>query len=525
MPKCTFHIFEEIENIFMENDYLGNLESDIIAYLTDCDRECPPSIESLPPYLLDRGIIFAVHVPSIFPRNRYSGTTEFISQVIRDLGLVGAYEFRTEGFYKSRRDQDNYRIVSYVNVSKIPGMIRQFKERLKKLQIETRQECLFISVGLSSAFFDCWQEKGPDLLFEQNALQELSEQKEKAGVNDVRSLLANPPKLVVIRGFSEGEFMDRFKKGIDSMADVFGFKPIWVELSESKPYLQSLREAIETAPDAIIVHHGHTGKNYRLRKKIENIADQAIKTGIKIVVFDTRLSVNGVTEVSQDDMFMSILLARKIDADFSGQAKVGVLYINDAREYLPLQRRNYAWKSAVKCYPRIRQALGCEVDVSASQNEKKMMIKNALIENREITDRNSPGKSIEAIVAMWDEFAKAAVRAVNELISEKRMREKEIKIYSMDLVEEDLEIMKQNRTTWVATVATDPYQIGRVTVRTALLKISGDDFKSITMEPSLITSENLFELPAHNISDLHVFRGYSESHWAWKEWMPGKCLD
>ncbi len=509
----------------MADVYLRNLENDIIAYLTDCDREYLPSVESLSPDLLDRGIMFAVHVPSIFPRDRYSGTAEFISQVIQDLGLVGAYEFRTEGFYKSRKDHDNFRIVSYIKVYKIPGMIRQFKERLKKLQEETKQECLFVSIGLSSAFFDCWQEKSPDLLFEQNALQELSEQKEKASVDIVRSLLANPPKLVVIRGFSEGEFMDRFKEGVNSMADVFGIEPLWIDISESKPYLQSLREAIETAPDAIIVHHGHTGKDYRLQKKIENMADQAIKSGIKTVVFDTGLPVNGVTEVSQDDMFMSILLARKINADFSDQSKVGVLYVNDATEYLPLQKRDYTWNSAIKCYPRIRQVSGCEVDVNASQNEKKMTIKNALIENREIAGWNSPGKSIGAIVAMWDEFAKAAVRAVNELISEKRLREKEIKIYSMDLIEEDLEIMKQNRTTWVATVATDPYQIGRVIVRTVLLKISGEDFKSITMEPSLITSENLFELPAHNISDLHVFRGYSESHWAWKEWMSMECRD
>lgn len=509
----------------MENDCLRNLESDIIAYLTDPDRECLPSIEILPSHMLDRGIIFAVHVPSVFPRDRYSDTADFISRVIQELGLVGAYEFRTEGFYKNRRDHDNFRIVSYVNVSQIPGMIRPFKERLKKLQIETRQECLFVSVGLSSAFFDCWQEKDPDLLFEQNALQHLSEQKEKTDVDGVRSLRANPPKLVAISGFSEGEFMGRFKKGVDSMADAFGVKPFWIEVSESKQYVQSLREAIETAPDAIIVHHGHTGKNYKLQKKIENITGQAIKTGIQIVVFDTRLPVNGVTEVSQDDMFMSILLTRKIDADFSGQSKVGVLYVNDAREYLPLQRRNYAWKSAVKCYPRIRQVFGCKVDVNASQNEKKMIIKNALIENLAIDDRNNPGKPIEAIVAMWDEFAKAAVRAVKELITEKRLKEEEIKVYSMDLVEEDLEMMKQNRTTWVATVATDPYQIGRVTVRTALLKILGEDFKSITMEPSLITSENLFELPSHDISDLHVFRGYSESHWAWKEWMPGKCMD
>jgi simple sugar transport system substrate-binding protein len=494
----------------MTDTHLRKLENDLVAYMTDCDRKSPPSLESIPSHLLNRGIMLAVHIPSIFPQDKYSSADDFLSRIVRELHLEGAYEFRTEGFYKSHKDYDHFRIVSYIKVREIPGMIRHFKERLKVLQKETKQKCIFLSVGLSSAFFDCWSDKDPNLLFEQKTLQEFGKSKEKQNAQGAHPLLINPPKLVVVRGFNEGGFMDRLKMGITSMAHQFGTRINWIEISEHKTYAQALREAIELSPDAIVIHHGHTGNDLEMKREIEDIADHAIKSGIKMVVFDTNLPINEVTYISQDDMFMSILLARKIDTDFYNQSKVGVLYINDIREYLPLQKRDFTWNSAKECYPRISEVSNCNINVDLPPIEKQMLIRDALLKHL----LPGSGNTIEAIVAMWDEFAKPAVRAVKELVSEGRLKENRIKVYSMDLVEEDLEMMKEERKIWAATVATDPYQIGRVIVRAAIIRTSGESLKSLIMESSLITSDNLFELPAHSISDLHVFRSYCESQWA-----------
>jgi len=504
---------------------LINFANRVISYVTDCkNSESIPTTDSLPSHLLDRGILFAVHVPCLFPKENYKSWAQFISDVIRGLSFKGAYYFRTEGFYKEESDYDHFRVISHVRAGTVPVMIERFKERLKKLQKETRQECLFLSVGQESAFFDCWADKNPGLLLEQQAELEKS-------YPDHRLVDGSPtafsrhtqiiiPDIVVISGFSGGEFMERLKKGVLSMARLFNIEPKWTEVNESRSYIQALEQSISSKPNIIIIHHGHTGNDSKLQKNIESLIKKAIEYGIKIVTFDTRLDIDDVLQVAQDDMFMGILLARVIHSRFYHKEKVGVLYLNDAREFLPLQNRDYTWSSALKCYPRISMTGHCNIDVFANYEKKKSVIKNTLLQNLDAVSSTGDGPRIQAVAAMWDEFAKPAVAAVKELTEDGILRHGEVEVFSMDLVEEDLEIMKQERQIWRATVATDPFQIGRVLVRAATIITQGEYLRPIIMEPSLITSDDLFELPAHSISDLQVFRGFRETEWAWRDWMP-----
>ncbi len=80
---------------------------------------------------------------------------------------------------------------------------------------------------------------------------------------------------------------------------------------------------------------------------------------------------------------------------------------------------------------------------------------------------------IDAVFATWDEFAKGATRAIQQA------GRTEIKVYGIDLSDEDLQMIQQPNSPWVATTATDPAEVGRVQVRFAYQKLQGKNAKHL----------------------------------------------
>jgi simple sugar transport system substrate-binding protein len=117
---------------------------------------------------------------------------------------------------------------------------------------------------------------------------------------------------------------------------------------------------------------------------------------------------------------------------------------------------------------------------------------------------------------MWDEFAKGAVRAIMQA-----GKSDQIKVYSVDITNEDIQLMTEPDSPWAATVATDPYNVGRLAVRTAAALIAGEKVdKYLLVSPELITQEFLVENKITNMDELvKALPTLGESSLSWYPWM------
>ena len=120
------------------------------------------------------------------------------------------------------------------------------------------------------------------------------------------------------------------------------------------------------------------------------------------------------------------------------------------------------------------------------------------------------------VVAMWNEFAKGAVRAITQAGKASQYR-----VYSVDVTNEDIQMMTAEGSPWVATVATDSYSVGRLAVRTAAALVAGEKVdKYLLVPPQLITREFLLANKVTNMDELvKAMPALGESSLNWFPWM------
>ena len=68
---------------------------------------------------------------------------------------------------------------------------------------------------------------------------------------------------------------------------------------------------------------------------------------------------------------------------------------------------------------------------------------------------------LQAIWVTWDEFNRGVVSALKD---EKRS---DVRVYSFDLCDSEIELMTASDSPWAATVAVDPGEVGRILIRLA----------------------------------------------------------
>ncbi len=153
-----------------------------------------------------------------------------------------------------------------------------------------------------------------------------------------------------------------------------------------------------------------------------------------------------------------------------------------------LERRNAVWEEVKAANPGNNQvAVVGEVNDTIAVTVADQM-KDALTENPETI----------AVFAPFDEFAKGAVLAIGELGLNDQVR-----VYSADISTTGIAMMTADDSPWAATAATDPGNVGRITIRAAYLAAQGEELpNSIIIPPTLVTREQLLEAEVTNMLDL-----------------------
>ena len=105
-----------------------------------------------------------------------------------------------------------------------------------------------------------------------------------------------------------------------------------------------------------------------------------------------------------------------------------------------------------------------------------------------VKDFNGKAK-IDAIWGTWDAFSQGAYKALKE------NGRTEIKLYSIDISNQDLQLMRESGSPWKVSVAVDPKLIGATNVRLIANKIAGEptpatyDFKAAAIPQALLAAQ------------------------------------
>ena len=164
--------------------------------------------------------------------------------------------------------------------------------------------------------------------------------------------------------------------------------------------------------------------------------------------------------------------------DFNGKANIVKLWVAG---FPPMERRQAAYKELQKQYPDIKELESIGAVSSDVQGDTANKVGAILAKY--------PKGKIDAIWGTWDAFSQGAYKALKE------NGRTEIKLYSIDISNQDLQLMREPGSSWKVSVAVDPKLIGATNVRLVANKIAGEatpatyDFKAAAIPQALLTAQ------------------------------------
>ena len=257
-----------------------------------------------------------------------------------------------------------------------------------------------------------------------------------------------PIRIAVIRNLGSDDNTTQFVAGAIQEGKKLGFKvSTFLSNGDDAKFQDFVNQAISQKYDGIILSQGRDPYSTALVKK-------AVDAGIKVSVFDTAVNgeIPGVTVTQQDDASLTNLSFGQLAKDFNGKANIVKLWVAG--------------------FPPVSS------DVQGDTANKV----GAIL-------AKYPKGKIDAIWGTWDAFSQGAYKALKE------NGRTEIKLYSIDISNQDLQLMREPGSPWAVSVAVDPKLIGATNVRLIANKIAGEatpatyDFKAAAIPQALLTAQ------------------------------------
>ena len=283
-----------------------------------------------------------------------------------------------------------------------------------------------------------------------------------------------PIRIAVIRNLGSDDNTTQFIAGAIQEGKKLGFKvSTFLSNGDDAKFQDFVNQAISQKYDGIILSQGRDPYSTALVKK-------AVDAGIKVSVFDTAVNgeIPGVTVTQQDDASLTNLSFGQLAKDFNGKANIVKLWVAG---FPPMERRQAAYKVLQKQYPDIKELESIGAVSSDVQGDTANKVGAILAKY--------PKGKIDAIWGTWDAFSQGAYKALKE------NGRTEIKLYSIDISNQDLQLMREPGSSWKVSVAVDPKLIGATNVRLVANKIAGEatpatyDFKAAAIPQALLTAQ------------------------------------
>ncbi|GLO60693.1 sugar ABC transporter substrate-binding protein [Vibrio sp. MACH09] len=305
-------------------------------------------------------------------------------------------------------------------------------------------------------------------------------------------------KIAHVRYLSQGDFPELYLKGVKRQAEALGLKlDVYDARQDAALQRNQLEQAIMKGYDGIVLQHGFTDS-------IKDLADMAVQNGIKVVAFDVNADNPAIPQINQDDHLIARLSLEQAVQDNGQDWKAAYVYVPGIP---PLDRRDEVFTEFKGKYPNIT-----EIARFGTMNNP---IPNQVADQAAAVFRANP--DITVAFSPYDEFAKGIKIAVDEA-----GLSKQVKIYSADISNSDIQAMREKNSAWVATVATNPSIMGEVSVRALAMLMKGESVdKQVTVPPVLITQDMLNEQDIKNMDDLvNKIPSFSKSTVLAPAWMP-----
>lgn len=305
-------------------------------------------------------------------------------------------------------------------------------------------------------------------------------------------------KLVVIREYSADTHSKLYFDGVRKEATSLGFQ---LEIMDARNDRKKMAKMLDTAvlkqADAILISHGSPDD---LLKGI----GMARRRKIPVVAFDCEIPLSDVVKIDQDDHKMAELGLNRIVQDTQGKAKLVQIWVGG---YAPADKRMETFQSFMLKHPGIEEIERFGKVTNNTALQTQVMMKSVL--------QKYPKGSIDVVWANWDEYARGAARAIQAAGRD------EIKLYGIDISDEDLEMIQDPDNPWIATVGVAPEAIGKVQVRIAAHLLAGAQVpERYSLVPVLITREMLPTDQPVSMATLHQYvPGFGETTDFLPPWM------
>ncbi|MCU5775663.1 sugar ABC transporter substrate-binding protein [Erwiniaceae bacterium BAC15a-03b] len=283
-----------------------------------------------------------------------------------------------------------------------------------------------------------------------------------------------PVRIAVIRNLGSDDNTTQFVAGAIQEGKKLGFKvSTFLSNGDDARFQDFVNQAISQKYDGIILSQGRDPYSTQLVKRIT-------EAGIAVSVFDTAVNgtIPGVTVTQQDDASLTNMSVGQLIKDFNGKANIIKLWVAG---FPPMERRQAAYQALLKQNPGIHELESIGAVSSDVQGDTANKVGAVLAKY--------PKGKVDAIWGTWDAFSQGAYKALQE------NGRTEIKLYSIDVSNQDLQLMREAGSPWKVSVAVDPKLIGATNVRLIANKIAGEptpatyDFKAAVIPQALLVSQ------------------------------------
>ena len=281
-----------------------------------------------------------------------------------------------------------------------------------------------------------------------------------------------PIRIAVIRNLGSDDNTTQFVSGVIQEGRKLGFQvSTFLSNGDDAKFQDFVNQAISQKYDGIILSQGRDPYSTGLVKRI-------IASGIAVSVFDTAVNgeIPGVTVTQQDDASLTDLSFGQLVKDFNGKANIVKLWVAG---FPPMERRQTQYKKLLQDQPGIHELESIGAVSSDVQGDTANKVGAILAKY--------PKGKIDAIWGTWDAFSQGAYKALKE------NGRTEIKLYSIDISNQDLALMREPNSPWKVSVAVDPKLIGAINLRLVANKIAGEktpatyEFKAAAIPQALLS--------------------------------------
>ncbi|MCP4106167.1 MAG: sugar ABC transporter substrate-binding protein [Desulfobacteraceae bacterium] len=289
--------------------------------------------------------------------------------------------------------------------------------------------------------------------------------------------------IVLLIEYSAGDYFARYMEGVREEARSLGFHlEIMDARSKKDKMVNMLNSAVVKNSDGIMISHCSSEK---LLKGVKT----ALRKGIPLVTVDCDMPLKDIVRIWKDDHKIAELGLKKVIKDTNGKANLVHIWVPG---YQPMEKRMKAYQEIISQYPGIKEIrrFGKATNNTSLYTQVTMT---------SVLKKHPPG-SVNVVWATWNEFARGAARAIMQA------GRNEIKLYGIDINDEDIKMLQDPKNPWTATAGVDSKSIGKVHVRILAYKIAGKETpEKYLFQPVLITKEVLPSDVKVSVENLHNY--------------------